>query len=163
VLTVTHKRLILNGTESWSAWVVAGTLKKTISDMKLRSLGYDVVPTEIHCSHLATASRRAVAEKTLPCISLDSGSTPIILIYSGTDTASQSAWQSYCATQYANGTPVTIVYELATPQTYQLSPIEVSTLLGQNNIWANCGDVDVEYRADAKLYINKMIANALNA
>lgn len=57
----------------------------------------------------------------------------------------------------------TICYKLATPQTYQLSPIEVSTLLGQNNIWANCGDVDVEYRADIKLYINKMIANALNA
>ena len=51
-----------------------------------------------------------------------------------------------------------IVYELATPITYQLTPTEVSTVLGQNNIWANCGDVDVEYRADTKLYIQKVIA-----
>ena len=58
---------------------------------------------------------------------------------------------------------VQLVYELATPQTYNLTPTQVDTLLGQNNIWADCGSVDVEYRADAKLYINKMIANALNA
>lgn len=70
----------------------------------------------------------------------------------------QAEWR----TQMAALAP-TVVFYLATPLTYQLTPIEVSTVLGQNNIWANCGSVDVEYRADTKLYINKMIANALNA
>lgn len=58
---------------------------------------------------------------------------------------------------------VYLVYELATPIEVDLTAVEIETLLGQNNIWANCGSVDVEYRADTKLYINKMIANALNA
>lgn len=62
----------------------------------------------------------------------------------------------------------TICYELATPITYQITPTEVSTLLGINNIWADTGDTEVEYRADTKLYIEQltkpteddMIANA---
>ena len=50
------------------------------------------------------------------------------------------------------------VYELATPLTYQLTPTEVKTLLGQNNIWADTGDSSVSYRADTKKYIDAKIA-----
>lgn len=34
-----------------------------------------------------------------------------------------------------------LVYPLATPITYQLTPAQVSTLLGQNNIFADCGQI----------------------
>lgn len=37
-----------------------------------------------------------------------------------------------------------LCYELATPITVQLTPTEVTTLLGVNNIWADTGDVTVE-------------------
>lgn len=37
---------------------------------------------------------------------------------------------------FAANTPV-VVYELATPLTYQLTPQEVETLVGENNIWAD--------------------------
>lgn len=61
-----------------------------------------------------------------------------------------------------------VVYKPATPITYQLTPTEVATFLGTNNIWADTGDVDVTYRADPKLYIEQltkpseddMVANA---
>ena len=53
---------------------------------------------------------------------------------------------------------VQLVYELATPTTYQLTPQAVLTILGQNNIWADTGDVEVDYCADTKLYIDKVIA-----
>ena len=56
----------------------------------------------------------------------------------------------------ANNT-VTIAYNLETPQTYQLTPQEVKTLLGYNNI-SSTGTVDVIYHADTKLYIDKRIA-----
>ena len=39
----------------------------------------------------------------------------------------------------------TVVYPLATPQTYQLTPEEVDLLLGTNNIWADSGDITVQY------------------
>ena len=40
---------------------------------------------------------------------------------------------------------VQICYELASPQTYQLTPQQVTALLGDNNVWADTGDVAVEY------------------
>ena len=51
---------------------------------------------------------------------------------------------------------IQILYELATPQTYQLDPVTVQTLLGQNSIFADCGPSTVEYPADTKLYIQKI-------
>lgn len=36
---------------------------------------------------------------------------------------------------------VEFVYKLATPQTYQLTPTAVKSLLGSNNVWADTGDV----------------------
>lgn len=53
---------------------------------------------------------------------------------------------------------VQLLYPLAEPQTYQLDPVTIATLLGQNNIWADCGDTTVDYRADTKLYIEKLTA-----
>lgn len=40
---------------------------------------------------------------------------------------------------------VQLVYELAEPITYHLTPQEVRTLLGQNNVWADTGNSTVEY------------------
>lgn len=54
-----------------------------------------------------------------------------------------------------------IVYPLATPFTVQLSPATLSLLLGENNLWADTGDVAVGYRADTKLYIDSKLASAV--
>ena len=51
------------------------------------------------------------------------------------------------------------VYELETPSIYQLTPHEVKTLLGVNNIWCTTGNVNVAYIVDTKLYIDKKLAN----
>lgn len=55
------------------------------------------------------------------------------------------------------GGELNVCYELATPQTIQLTPQEVKTLLGYNNI-SSSGTVDVIYHADTKLYVDKMTA-----
>lgn len=51
-----------------------------------------------------------------------------------------------------------LVYPLAEPITIQLTPHEVKSLLGVNNIFADTGDVSIEYRADTKLYIERLTA-----
>ena len=56
-----------------------------------------------------------------------------------------------------------LVYKLATPIEIQLTPQQVNSLLGVNNIWADTGDCSVGYRADTKMYINKKIAEAISA
>ena len=48
------------------------------------------------------------------------------------------------------------VYELDTPTTVQLTPAQVATLLGTNNVWSDAGAVEVEYRADPTLAYNEL-------
>ena len=59
-------------------------------------------------------------------------------------------WISDRGVYSAGTTPTTgaqVVYELATPLTVQLTPQQVTTLVGENNIWAYTnGDVTVEYK-----------------
>ena len=40
---------------------------------------------------------------------------------------------------------VQLVYELATPQTYQLTPQQVNTLVGTNNVWSKQGNIELSY------------------
>ena len=49
-----------------------------------------------------------------------------------------------------------VAYRITDKTTYPLTASQITTLLGTNNIWADCGDVEVEYRADTKLYIQKI-------
>ena len=56
--------------------------------------------------------------------------------------------KSYLAEQYTLGNKLQFVVKLAEPLVYDLTDIpEIITLLGTNNIWADCGDVTVTYGA----------------
>jgi hypothetical protein len=70
--------------------------------------------------------------------------------------------KAYLAQQYANGTPMIAVAILESPITVTLTPNELSTLLGANNIWSDAGEVTAEYRADPTLFIQRKIAEALS-
>lgn len=53
---------------------------------------------------------------------------------------------------------VQLVYPLATPIHYPLTPTEIKTLLGVNNVWANTGDTSVEYlMSDVGWYVEKKL------
>lgn len=58
---------------------------------------------------------------------------------------------------------VKMVYELATPVTYDLTPQQViSTLQGYNNVWANTGDVTVTFRGTPIVEPDEQPLQALN-
>jgi len=52
------------------------------------------------------------------------------------------------------------VYELAQPVIYRLSAQQITSLLGQNNVWSNTGDVELEYSADTGLVITGKVPDA---
>lgn len=52
---------------------------------------------------------------------------------------------------------VQMCYFLATPQTVQLTPQEVDSILGQNNISADTGSVEVIYARDLNIVINDLL------
>lgn len=58
-------------------------------------------------------------------------------------------------------TPIYICYELATPQTYQLSGQQIKTLLGLNNVWADSGTVTAEWGEDPFGLYNPTLFDAL--
>ena len=72
--------------------------------------------------------------------------------------ATVDAMKNYFAQQNTNGTPVTLVSKIQTPTEITLTPTQVTTLLGDNNIWADSGSVEVEYRADTTLAYNELLA-----
>ena len=62
------------------------------------------------------------------------------------------------AKDWVDANNVEVTYKLATPITYPLTPGQVKTMLGVNNVWADCGNVSLEYPADTKLYIDGKMA-----
>ena len=118
-----------------------------------------------------TTVRQAWRTDSIHVKGISSGNDPYHGISPTLKTVSQNAtWKPYmlCGGQttqpsrtylsvppgaYANSTElradmsgVLIIYELATPQTYQLTPITIKTLRGQNNIWSNAnGPVEIKY------------------
>ena len=71
-----------------------------------------------------------------------------------TSWASVADFNSYVAQN-----PIQIVYKLATPQTYQLTPQQISTLLGNNTVFVDTGSVSVTYQASIKGYIDKVLGS----
>ena len=51
----------------------------------------------------------------------------------------------------------TIVYELATPVEYQLTPQQVYLYSGVSNVWSEGGTIEVTYNADIQKYIEKKL------
>ena len=61
---------------------------------------------------------------------------------------------------YLSSNPLQVVYNLA-PTEITLTPTQVKTLLGNNNIWSESGTEEVEYRADTTLAYNELVAMIL--
>ena len=62
-----------------------------------------------------------------------------------------------------SNTNLQVVYELASPVTVSLSVPEVVTLLGENNIYANSGDVEVEYFNEDASQFNDLIETIITS
>ena len=60
---------------------------------------------------------------------------------------------------YLGDHPLEIVYRLNTPATYQLTPQQIETLLGNNTVFVDCGSVSVTYQASIKGYIDKVLGS----
>ena len=63
--------------------------------------------------------------------------------------ADNNAFMAWLDAQNTAGTPVEICYQLETPITYQLTPQQITALLGHQYVWSSTnGETSVEYRKD---------------
>lgn len=164
VLTVDRLGFVFDGTETWSSQFSGDNnlFRLTIDSVKTRSAADGGAVRA--CSHYANVGVTS-GNTTVGYYAYTSGSLASVFIqirpdHSVIHSEDLDAWKAWLAAQYAAETPVTCWFQPLEEyyQTYQLTPTQVRTLLGQNNIWADTGDVTVEYRADTKLYIAKVLA-----
>ena len=157
VLTVTHKYLEFKGTENWimeSSGIWAGNNGNTF--------GIWFNGAELGISNdLITASstyipvrRNATGDWKDNCVAIAGGGASVNFIR--TSYASVDDWIAYLADQYAAGTPVQIVYKLATPTTIQLPPATVAALKGVNTLHTDADSVSVAYTASGWEIVNDL-------
>lgn len=124
--------------------------------------GYDYMYTSISTAHTvdnADVNMMSSIYAVVPFSERGTHTTPILTFDSANHILqARNTGYSDASAFTTSLSEAQLVYELATPQTYQLTPTEVTTLLGLNNIWADTGDVEVDYRADTKLYIENLTA-----
>lgn len=65
-------------------------------------------------------------------------------------------WIAYLAAQYEAGTPVQVVYKLATPQTIQLTPQEIKAIKGTNTLTTDADTLSVYGRVDTMYQLSRL-------
>lgn len=137
VLTATAVGVSFDGTESWSVPTPNTNPFFRIAVDGACATGISSFDNKM-CSHFATATISSQTSVLGYGAYTSSQSPEKAWLQFRPDSSIASTveeWKAYLAAQYAAGTPVQCTYPLATPQTYQLTPQEITTLLGTNNIW----------------------------
>ena len=153
VLTSTHRYLLLDDTLTY---VVKNNERFDINLDEAniaRTEDNSILLKNAYCSFLQVGNGHLTGNS--------SGITSVLAFlnisewYSGE--VSNAALRSYFNDMINAEKPCAVCYELATPITYQLTPQQITTLLGTNNIWADAGDIEVTYSNNTSIYKRKKL------
>ena len=129
VLTVTHGYVELSTytwTQNWSSGTPTGVFHTQV-------ISYAKASGDLICDSYKVVRNISPNAMGNGCIIMYNNAR---LYITNTDYTDGTALKSSLSGKYA-------VYELATPQTVQLTPTEVETVYKNNNVWANSGDIKV--------------------
>ncbi len=139
----THKKgvRVLNGTENWATWGIG--LYRFVTGLKGTNTSSG------KCSHMpytySYAGNGIFVDKD-GNVAIGTG------FISAQGYQSASDWKAYLAAQYAAGTPVTIVYELATPVVYAHPAVDLEAIPAEDGSLVITGEangkVSAEYNKD---------------
>lgn len=123
--------LVLDGTEGYGASPAANVFQTTISTID----GITTKDTACLCTHyvgLAPKTQAAqMTDKTVKC-GYNNASNKTKLYICDSNFADAGACRDYIAAQYAAGTPVIVIYPLATPTTETVTAQPLNTAQGTN-------------------------------
>ena len=159
MLTVTHRHLALDGTEAWTASIKDTADPKAYYWTGIAPLDGNSACDSL-CSHYAGATIYSgnTVQGCYVTASVPIGATVLLIRPDLSMYNTLDAWKDYLAAQAAAGTPVQVVYELATPYAIQLEPQTLALLRGDNAIWSDAGATSAAYVADTKIYIDNAVA-----
>lgn len=151
----------LDGTEDYTQG--SGGVLTKITDAA------DPVPggVDAWCSHYkrtTSTNQAGIADMEFAMSHKSVSGTPRLYIRDSVNCPDVSTGQAYIAAQYAAGTPVQIVYKLATPIEIQLTPTIISAVEPeQTNTLYGDGSIDVEYVKPLHVSIEERVAAAVAA
>lgn len=108
---------------------------------------------DIKCNMFATAHSYAEATGSLKT-SIGANNQGVLLLNAYVDGVYITSLSDLNALIPAGGCVIT--YPVATPQTYQLTPQQLTILSGTNCVWSDTGNTTFTYPADTKLYIEQL-------
>lgn len=147
-LTVDRAMVTFDGSESWN---IQSINSYGIANFYTSVDHYPAANFRSLCNMLPPQTSLIGETKTEGYFVHQNGATVYIRIFS-----SRASTVAELMTWLASN-PIQLVYKLAEPIVYQLTPTEIKSLYGDNNIYADCGSTSVTYRADTTSYIGKII------
>ena len=154
VLTVSHWGHVFTGDETITAYSVTTARWEIAATYKGVGTGdqSDRIPYSSHYKAGGSSSEQRVTI----------GSSGLVFFFSNVLSDSDvDTWKEYLADQYEANTPVTIVWLLETPKTFQLTPNAVKSILGENTLTADTGNISAVFRCDPNLYIAAQVDSAI--
>ena len=157
-LVATYGALILTGTENDITWAKYSTNSIYARGNSNLMIGCDTSYYDKifgYCNVDATNSSEILAHIVRPSESSRSIQFNNIKEFWGFEDNEPERMPVFLQKLNQDGTPFTVIYRLVEPIIYNLTPIQIKSFLGKNNLWANTGNISITYSADTKLYIEK--------
>ncbi len=148
LLTVTHGFITFDGSEDWSnvggQYPQAFQLNTGVTNAKQGAPDLQDNMSNMFPNALADVAQQGIRWQAYQ-------TNGRLFVYDDTHSSDLAGFKAML-----QATHLQLRYELATPQTYQLTETQVVELLkGYNNVFSNAGDMSVTYKADIQLYIDK--------
>jgi hypothetical protein len=124
-LHVTHNKRTFNGSETWYYSSTYNRVYTNIADTKINSAFISNVLT--NSQTVADYNGYINDQKNL-------------IIYAPASITSSADWETWLGSN-----PLEVCYELATPFDIDLTPEVISAVVGTNNVFADCGEMEVKY------------------
>ena len=156
-------KIVYDGTEEWG--MHTGTNNETFTNLIPEGKHGGSYKSNLVCSHASIVT--SSWDKVENAGKFASSSSVIMqfgYIASKGTYGSKDAWKSYLAEQYANGTPITVIYELAEPIETPLSDEQIAAYKALHTHYPSTSihnsdnaHMVVDYVADTKNYVDNQI------
>lgn len=154
VLTVDRITRTFDGSENWISAMNDTSELTNYWRTVIGAYGSVPIPSEILCDKYGYAAISTSNTITgINCVNSNSYNVAQVMLRDNSRFTTANELKTWLQT---NG--LTVSWKITTPITYQLTPIEVRTLLGENHIFADTGMINFcEYRVDTASYIDSKI------
>ena len=152
---------VLDGTESWSRTNASSGVPFATFNLALSTTAAGGIPNVPRCSHFVSATSTGRASIPDNGVGVTTNLTYTIMWFRCDSITATNDFTTWLAAQYAAGTPVIVIYSLATPTTETVTGQPMSTTQGDNIAeitQASLGNLELQvtYMAGVSLTIEEI-------